>query len=141
MAALPQCTQTLYPQFFITLDRADGLDRKHTIFGRIAGALMHSTYRTRPHTHSGDTIYNVAAMGELEIDDEDRPLNPPLLKGAEVLWNPFPDIVPRITAEQRQAAAQEAAAKRAAAEKGRRWKRWLVSGCGVVLPLTVCSHG
>lgn len=89
-------------QFFITLDRADGLDRKHTIFGRIAG----------------DTIFNVASIGELEVDDHDRPLNPPLLRGAEVLWNPFPDIVPRITPEQRRAAEQEAAAKRAAAEKG-----------------------
>lgn len=57
-------------------------------------------------------------MGELEVDDEDRPVNPPMLKGTEVLWNPFSDIVPRVTAEQRRAAQQEAAARRAAAEKG-----------------------
>lgn len=30
-------TLLIHIQFFITLDRADGLDRKHTIFGRIAG--------------------------------------------------------------------------------------------------------
>lgn len=57
-------------------------------------------------------------MGELEVNDHDRPVNPPVLKGTEVLWNPFPDIVPRVTAEQRRAAEQEAAARRAAAEKG-----------------------
>ena len=27
-------------QFFITLDRADQLDRKYTIFGRVAGAPL-----------------------------------------------------------------------------------------------------
>jgi peptidyl-prolyl cis-trans isomerase SDCCAG10 len=37
-------------QFFITLDRADELDRKNTIFGKVVG----------------DTIYNVMKMNNLE---------------------------------------------------------------------------
>ncbi|RSH92409.1 Peptidyl-prolyl isomerase cwc27 [Saitozyma podzolica] len=41
-------------QFFFTLDRADELTNKHTLFGRI----------------QGDTIYNI---GQLDIDEEERP--------------------------------------------------------------------
>jgi cyclophilin family peptidyl-prolyl cis-trans isomerase len=43
-------------QFFITLDRTDGLNKKNTIFGKV----------------TGDTIYNLANMNELEVDDDDR---------------------------------------------------------------------
>lgn len=43
-------------QFFITLDRADGLDKKNTIFGKV----------------TGDTIYNLANMNELEVGEEER---------------------------------------------------------------------
>ena len=44
-------------QFFISLDKTDWLDKKHTIFGKI----------------TGDTIYNVVDMGKLETDANDRP--------------------------------------------------------------------
>ncbi|KAG4931386.1 hypothetical protein JHK86_048347 [Glycine max] len=66
-------------QFFITLDRCDWLDRKHTIFGKV----------------TGDTMYNLLRLGELETDKNDRPLDPPKILSVEVLWNPFEDIVPR----------------------------------------------
>jgi hypothetical protein len=35
------------------------------------------------------------ALGELEVDADDRPLYPPRIIGAEVINNPFNDIVPR----------------------------------------------
>lgn len=67
-------------QFFITLDRCDWLDKKHTIFGKV----------------TGDSIYNLLRIGELETDKEDRPVeSPPKILSVEVLWNPFEDIVPR----------------------------------------------
>lgn len=68
-------------QFFITLDRCDWLDKKHTIFGKV----------------TGDSIYNLLHLGEVEADKNDRPLEPlPKIISVEVLWNPFDDIVPRI---------------------------------------------
>ncbi|XP_030490291.1 peptidyl-prolyl cis-trans isomerase CYP57 [Cannabis sativa] len=67
-------------QFFMSLDRCDWLDRKHTIFGKI----------------TGDSIYNLTRLGEVETDKDDRPLDPPpKILSIEVLWNPFDDIVPR----------------------------------------------
>ncbi|KDP34070.1 hypothetical protein JCGZ_07641 [Jatropha curcas] len=69
-------------QFFISLDKCDWLDRKNTIFGKV----------------TGDSIYNLLAIGEVETDKDDRPLDPvPKIKSVEVLWNPFDDIVPRRT--------------------------------------------
>jgi peptidyl-prolyl cis-trans isomerase SDCCAG10 len=35
------------------------------------------------------------SIGDIETDKNDRPLNPPKFLSAEVLWNPFDDIVPR----------------------------------------------
>ncbi|PIN21549.1 Peptidyl-prolyl cis-trans isomerase [Handroanthus impetiginosus] len=68
-------------QFFITLDRCDWLDKKHTIFGKV----------------TGDSIFNLLQLGEVETDKDDRPLDPlPKILSVEVLWNPFDDIVPRI---------------------------------------------
>ena len=40
-------------------------------------------------------------------------MHPPRITGAEVLWNPFEDIVPRSTREEREAAAVEARCARA----------------------------
>ncbi|KAL5559471.1 hypothetical protein UlMin_035682 [Ulmus minor] len=67
-------------QFFITLDRSDWLDKKNTIFGKV----------------SGDSIYNLVRLGEVETDKNDHPLDPPpKILSVEILWNPFDDIVPR----------------------------------------------
>ncbi|KAB2627851.1 peptidyl-prolyl cis-trans isomerase CYP57 [Pyrus ussuriensis x Pyrus communis] len=71
-------------QFFMNLDRSDWLDKKHTIFGKV----------------TGDSIYNLVRLGELETDKEDRPLDPPpRILSVEVLWNPLDDIVPRVRAK------------------------------------------
>ena len=35
-------------------------------------------------------------FNSLDTDDDDRPTEPPRLLRAEVLWNPFDDIVPRV---------------------------------------------
>ena len=68
-------------QFFITLERTDWIDRKHTIFGKVVG----------------HTIYNAIQIAEVETDG-DRPVEPfPKILKTEVLWNPFDDIVPRST--------------------------------------------
>ncbi|KAF6759456.1 cyclophilin-like protein [Ephemerocybe angulata] len=74
-------------QFFITLDRADELHGKHTLFGRCMG----------------DTVYNVMKIGEMEIDKDNRPVYPPKIKAVRIIDNPFDDIVPRITAAERRA--------------------------------------
>uniref|UniRef100_A0A3P8S5H4 Spliceosome-associated protein CWC27 homolog n=1 Tax=Amphiprion percula TaxID=161767 RepID=A0A3P8S5H4_AMPPE len=66
-------------QFFFTLGRADELNNKHTIFGKI----------------TGDTVYNMLRLAEVECDAEERPLNPHKIKTAEVLHSPFDDIIPR----------------------------------------------
>eukprot|EP01068_Selenidium_serpulae_P009744 Selendium_serpulae@DN5310_c0_g1_i1.p1 len=67
-------------QFFITLGRADGLDNVHTLFGKV----------------TGHTVYNVLKMADGVIDPKtDRPQDPIQILGAEILWNPFDDIVPR----------------------------------------------
>lgn len=74
-------------QFFITLDRADELHGKHTLFGRVIG----------------DTVYNVMKIGEMEIGENERPLYPPKIKSVKIVDNPFPDIIPRITAAEKRA--------------------------------------
>ncbi|XP_042561020.1 spliceosome-associated protein CWC27 homolog [Clupea harengus] len=66
-------------QFFFSLGRADELNNKHTIFGKIAG----------------DTVYNMLRLAEVECDSDERPLNPHKVRSTEVLHSPFDDIIPR----------------------------------------------
>ncbi|KAE8665256.1 Peptidyl-prolyl cis-trans isomerase CYP57 [Hibiscus syriacus] len=69
-------------QFFISLDKCEWLDKKNTIFGKV----------------TGESIFNLLRIGEVDTDQNDRPLDPPpKIKSVEVLWNPFEDIVPRVT--------------------------------------------
>ena len=58
-------------------------------------------------------------LGEVEIDRNERPVHPPIIKSVEVIDNPFPDIVPRITSAQRkeQAKARKEAKKEKQKEK------------------------
>ncbi|KAL3146243.1 hypothetical protein ABBQ32_002946 [Trebouxia sp. C0010 RCD-2024] len=81
-------------QFFITLDPTQQLDRKHTIFGKIAG----------------DTIFNLTDLNELEVDEYDVPAIKLTIHDAEVLWNPFDDLQPRVDKEEKKAAREEAEA-------------------------------
>lgn len=78
-------------QFFLTLVDAPELQGKNTLFGRVAG----------------DTIYNLAKMGEAEVEG-DRPLYPMKITSVEVLVNPFQDMIRRartapIVQEKKQA--------------------------------------
>ncbi|KAI1343862.1 cyclophilin-like protein [Xylariaceae sp. FL0016] len=67
-------------QFFFTLDKADELNSKNTVFGRIAG----------------DTIYNLARIGEAEVaEGTERPLYQIKIIGVEILINPFDDMKKR----------------------------------------------
>ncbi|KHJ30980.1 putative peptidyl-prolyl isomerase cwc27 protein [Erysiphe necator] len=66
-------------QFFITLDSTPELQGKNTVFGRV----------------QGETIYNVARMGEAEIGEGERPLYPIKITGVEVLVNFFKDMIKR----------------------------------------------
>ncbi|KAG0035169.1 hypothetical protein BGZ81_000090 [Podila clonocystis] len=75
-------------QFFITLDATPELQNKHTIFGKI----------------EGETIYNVLKIGSLEVDANERPLYPPTVTGCTIVINPFDDIVPRISRQEKEAA-------------------------------------
>ncbi|KAI6835449.1 hypothetical protein KC340_g4445 [Hortaea werneckii] len=70
-------------QFFLTLAATPELQGRHTMFGRI----------------EGDTIYNLMKMAEAEMEegaDAERPLYPTRVTGAEILVNPFEDMVPRV---------------------------------------------
>lgn len=67
-------------QFFFTLDKTAELDGKNTMFGRVAG----------------DTIYNLAKMGEAEVEEGgERPLYPTKITDVEVMVNPFDDMKKR----------------------------------------------
>ncbi|KAG6059079.1 Peptidyl-prolyl isomerase cwc27 [Claviceps sp. LM77 group G4] len=67
-------------QFFFTLDKTEELNGKNTLFGRVAG----------------DTIFNLAKIGESEVDaDSGRPLYPVKIERVEILVNPFEDMKKR----------------------------------------------
>lgn len=68
-------------QFFITFDRCNYLDHKHTLFGRVVG----------------NTVYNMLEMEKTQVDAQDRPKHPISILGAKVITNPFQDILVRPT--------------------------------------------
>jgi len=74
-------------QFFFTLAATPELQNRNTLFGRIAG----------------DTIYNLMKMAEAEICDgsDDQPLYPTKITGADIIINPFEDMVKRVRVAER----------------------------------------
>ncbi|EPQ56696.1 cyclophilin-like protein [Gloeophyllum trabeum ATCC 11539] len=92
-------------QFFITLSRADELNGKHTLWGRCVG----------------DTIFNVLKIGALELDENEKPLYPPKINRVRIVDNPFDDIIPRITAEEKR--AQQRAREEAQREREEQQRR------------------
>jgi len=69
-------------QFFITLDAANDLNKKHTLFGKI----------------TGPTVFNMMRLNELEPSEQhpERPKRPPFIKRTEVLnLGIFKDLVQR----------------------------------------------
>jgi peptidyl-prolyl cis-trans isomerase SDCCAG10 len=82
-------------QFFFTLANTPELQDHNTMFGRIVG----------------DTIYNLMkiADGELAEGSEDRPMYPQRITGAEIIVNPFEDMVKRVrTAERSEPEVKQA---------------------------------
>ncbi|KAG5952205.1 hypothetical protein E4U53_001421 [Claviceps sorghi] len=89
-------------QFFFTLDKTEELNGKNTLFGRVAG----------------DTIYNLAKIGESEVDaDSERPLYPIKIERVEILVNPFEDM------KKRARIAPQTTQKPASTEKAKKKKR------------------
>lgn len=89
-------------QFFFTLDKTEELNGKNTLFGRVAG----------------DTIYNLAKIGESEIDEaSERPLYPVKVERVEILVNPFEDM------KKRTRVATQAKPEAAPAAKEKKKKR------------------
>lgn len=69
-------------QFFITFGQCAHLNKDHTIFGKIVG----------------DSIYNLLSFQSLDTDKlTDRPTDPPYIRKAKILNNPFDDMVPNPT--------------------------------------------
>ena len=86
-------------QFFLTLGTTEELNGKNTMFGRV----------------EGDTIYNLMKMGEAELTElegSERPLYPTKITGAEVLVNPFEDMVARKVAARAVSQREEPRAKK-----------------------------
>lgn len=68
-------------QFFFSLNECSWLQKKHTIFGKV----------------TGKTIFNLVSFNDIETDSEDRPMyGAPKILRAEILNNPFDDIIPRV---------------------------------------------
>ncbi|KAH0602036.1 hypothetical protein MHUMG1_00915 [Metarhizium humberi] len=89
-------------QFFFTLDKTEELNGKNTLFGRVAG----------------DTIYNLAKIGESEVDEaSERPLYPVKIEKVEILVNPFEDM------KKRSRVATQAVENSLSADKSKKKKR------------------
>jgi peptidyl-prolyl cis-trans isomerase SDCCAG10 len=90
-------------QFFFTLGKAEELTNKNTVFGRVAG----------------DTIYNLAKMGEAEVaEGTERPLYPAKITHIEILINPFEDMKKRERKVRQEAPRPAPAEKKQKKRKG-----------------------
>lgn len=100
-------------QFFITLDATPQLQGRNTIFGcvDVSGA-------------SGDTLFNLLKFNEIEIDKTgEKPVYPPVIQRVEIIDNPYDDIIPRITAEERREQVANKTAARKEAKKAAKRKQ------------------
>lgn len=66
-------------QFFFTFAAAPELENKNTLFAKV----------------TGDTVFNMLKLEEGDVDHNERPMYTHRINSAEVLSNPFNDIVPR----------------------------------------------
>uniref|UniRef100_A0A0A1XA14 Spliceosome-associated protein CWC27 homolog n=1 Tax=Zeugodacus cucurbitae TaxID=28588 RepID=A0A0A1XA14_ZEUCU len=71
-------------QFFFTLAATPELQNKNTLFGKV----------------TGDTLYNMLKLEDGLVDHNERPMYPQKILRAEILSNPFEDIVPRKIAKE-----------------------------------------
>ncbi|KAH6847865.1 cyclophilin-like domain-containing protein [Chaetomium sp. MPI-CAGE-AT-0009] len=90
-------------QFFFTLGKSEELTNKNTVFGRVAG----------------DTIYNLAKMGEAEVaEGTERPLYQMKIIRVEILINPFDDMKKRERKVRQQVLQPAPAEKKQKKRKG-----------------------
>ncbi|KAK3344389.1 cyclophilin-like domain-containing protein [Lasiosphaeria hispida] len=90
-------------QFFFTLNKTEELSGKNTVFGRVAG----------------DTIYNLAKMGESEVQEgTERPLYPIKITRIEILINPFEGMTGRERTSRAQVPQPAQAEKKQKKRKG-----------------------
>ncbi|KAF2865046.1 cyclophilin-like domain-containing protein [Massariosphaeria phaeospora] len=84
-------------QFFFTLGNTPELTGNNTLFGRIAG----------------ETIYNLMKIAEAELVEgsDETPMYPTKITGAEILINPFEDMVKRARVAERTAPEAKKAKK------------------------------
>ncbi|XP_054735444.1 spliceosome-associated protein CWC27 homolog [Anastrepha obliqua] len=71
-------------QFFFTMAATPELQNKNTLFGKV----------------TGDTVYNMLKLEEGLVDHNERPMYPQKILRAEILNNPFNDILPRKLAKE-----------------------------------------
>ena len=93
-------------QFFFTLGETRELEGMNTLFGRVVG----------------DTIYNLMKMGEAELqtgEGSERPVYPTTVTGAEILLNPFEDMVPREVKARAQVGHEREVKKKGKKKGGR----------------------
>ncbi|OAD57250.1 Peptidyl-prolyl cis-trans isomerase CWC27 like protein [Eufriesea mexicana] len=71
-------------QFFFTLGSQLDLQNKHSTFGYV----------------TEETIYDMLELEEALVDENDKPLYAPKMIKAELLNNPFSEIIPRIIVQE-----------------------------------------
>lgn len=129
-------------------DRADELQGRHTLFGRINGPTIYSTpLYLEPVSQSviqllmlPFLVTDILKIGNLELDKSERPLFPPKIISCRIVENPFTDIVPRITPEERKAQAEaklRIKEERDAALKKKGAKKSVVVPCKPLLTLAL----
>ncbi len=101
------------------MDKTEELNGGNTIFGKVR--LFYPLHKLNIKI-VGDTLYNLLKIGESEVDENERPLYPTKIISVDVMHNPFDDIIPRITPEERKALAEEERKKKELAEKEKRPK-------------------
>eukprot|EP00457_Paulinella_chromatophora_P004978 gb/GEZN01004991.1/.p1 GENE.gb/GEZN01004991.1/~~gb/GEZN01004991.1/.p1 ORF type:complete len:551 (-),score=128.61 gb/GEZN01004991.1/:119-1771(-) len=72
-------------QFFFTLGPTPWLQKKNTLFGKV----------------TGDTVYNLIKMNDMETDAEDKPALEQRIIKTDVVLSPFTDIIPRLKVDDK----------------------------------------
>jgi peptidyl-prolyl cis-trans isomerase SDCCAG10 len=70
----------------------------------------------------GDTVFNLLKIGESDVDDDEKPLYPTTITSVDILHNPFDDIVPRTTPQEKKARAEAERLKREKEQQAKRPK-------------------